>query len=136
MTVNLHFEDAYPSIFQTAVSAFKLKAKDISSSILMALIVSVKNQNKELSQILVKIEQDNNILASIDLIEFYDTMNILQDNLELLLDLANKHKSKSDIFMEFYKAIDELYNSCIVITVDIGFIESDLKYTENLQDAS
>ena len=136
MVVSLHFEEAFPSIFEVAVNAFKTKAKDISNSVLMSLIVTIKNQSKEIEQLLFDIESSPEIVLGMDLESFYENMDYLQDNLEKMLRLSEKHKNKSDIFMEYHKAIDRLYNVTIVLTNEIGFTEAQINHTDNIDHAS
>ena len=136
MTTNLHFEEAFPSIFESVVIAFKNKSKDIAHTLLMNLIHVLKTQNDSLKNIQFEIEQDRVSVEDMNLDEFYDNMYLLQDNLKKLLELSVKQKGISDIFMHFYKAVDELYTTVLVVTNEVGVLESYHLHELKLKNAS
>ena len=130
MTANLHFEDAFTSIFTTVANSFNNMKKDVVNALLMNLIVSMKNKNKELRDFLFEIEENPQRVLNIDLDDFFDSMNVLEDNFKHLLKLAEKNKDKSDMFMQFYKTIDELLETTVYVNIEIGFIESEVKHLD------
>lgn len=136
MTTHLHFEDGFTSIFKTVVDSLDSIKKDFVDTLLMNLIVTMQNKNKELRTLLFEIEQEPQTLSNMDLEDFYDTMLQLEDNFKPLLKLAAKQKDKSDMFMQFYKTIDELYGTIVYVNTEIGFIESELKHPDTMQNAS
>jgi hypothetical protein len=46
MTLLLHFENAFPDVFEKTVSAFKSGARELANSIVMELIFALKNKMK------------------------------------------------------------------------------------------
>ncbi|UCM99193.1 hypothetical protein LCX93_06515 [Sulfurimonas sp. SWIR-19] len=128
MTTHLHFEDALMSIFNTVVQSLGSIKKEFIDTLLMNLIVTMQNKNKKLRDILFEIEENPQMLLNMDLEDFYDTMLQLEDNFKQLLKLAEKHKDKSDMFMQFYKTIDELYGTVVYVNIEVGFLEAELKH--------
>ena len=135
MTLNLHFESAFPSIVETAAQAINGVAKDFSNSIIISLIVEIRNKNRELKDLLIDVEENPTILLGKDNEPFYDQMNGTMDNLERLLNLSEKNKDKSDVFMQLYHAVDDLYTTVIVVSNEIAFSESNILH-EKMKNAS
>ncbi|MDF1884564.1 hypothetical protein JHD49_11495 [Sulfurimonas sp. SAG-AH-194-C21] len=136
MTANLHFEDSFTSIFKTVVDSFSSIKKEFVDNLLMNLIVTMQNKNKELRDILFEIEEEPKRLLDMDLEDFFDTMLQLEDNFKPLLKLANKNKDKTDMFMQFYRTIDELYGTTVYVNIEIGFIEIELMNSLEMKSAS
>ena len=136
MTANLHFEDSFTPIFRTVIDSFSSIKKEILDSLLMNLIVTMENKNKELRDMLFEIEENPERLLNINLDDFFDTMLQLEDNFKPLLTLAQKHKDKSEMFMQFYKSIDELYETTTYVNIEIGFIETELMHSQEMKSAS
>ena len=128
MNLNLHFEDSIEPIFRILIDSFNDMKKDTLNSLLINLIVIMKNATKKLRDILFEIEQNPAILLNMNLDDFYDNILELEDNFQQLLILAKDHKDKSDMFMEFYKTINELYEVTVCTYSDIGFIEAKLMH--------
>lgn len=135
MTLNLHFESVFPSIVETAAQAINGVAKDFGNSIIISLIVEIRNKNRELKDLLIDVEENPTILLEKDNEPFYDQMNDTMNNLERLLNLSEKNKDKSDIFMQLYHAVDDLYTTVIVVSNEIAFSESNVLH-EKMKDAS
>jgi len=136
MTAHLHFEDSIISVFNTVVESVTNIKKDVTDKLLMNLIVTMQNKNKDLRNLLFEIEENPERLLNIDLEDFFDTMLQLEENFKPLLKLADKNKDNSDMFKQFYKAIDELYGTTVYVNIEIGFIESELKQSLELKNAS
>lgn len=136
VTANLHFEDSFTSIFKTVVDFFSSIKKEFVDNLLMNLIVTMQNKNKELRNILFDVEEEPKRLLDMDLEDFFDTMLQLEDNFKPLLKLADKNKDKSDMFMQFYKTIDELYGTTVYVNIEIGFIETELMNSLEMKSAS
>lgn len=128
MNLNLHFEDIIENVFRILVNSSADIEKDTLNSLLTNLIVTMKNATKKLRNILFEIEQNPEILLNTNLDDFYDNILELEDNFEQLLRLAEDHKDKSDMFMQFYKTINELYEITVCVYSDIGFIEAKLMH--------
>jgi len=136
MTANLHFENGFTSVFETLSESFSNIKKDIVDRLLMNLIVTMQNKNKDLRDMLFDIEENHERIVSMDLDDFFDTMLQLEDNFKPLLKLAEKNKDKSDMFMQFYNTIDELYGTTVYVNIEIGFIESEVKESLEMKNAS
>lgn len=136
MTTHLHFEDALMSVFKTVVQSLDSIKKEFIDTLLMNLIVTMQNKNKKLRDILFEIEENPDTLLDMNLEDFYDTMLQLEDNFKQLLKLAQKHKDKSDMFMQFYKTIDELYGTVVYVNIEVGFLEAELKHPHEIKNAS
>ena len=136
MTANLHFENGFTSVFKTLSESFTNIKKDLLDTLLMNLIVPMQNKNKELRDMLFEIEESPDKLLSMNLDDFFDTMLELEDNFKPLLKLAEKNKDKSDMFMQFYKTIDELYETTTYVNIEIGFIETELMHSQEMKSAS
>ena len=126
MTLNLHFEDSIETIFRILINSFNNIEKETLNSLLTNLIVTMNNATKKLRYILFDIGQSPEKLLNINLDDFFDNILELEDNFEKLLRLAQAHKDKSDMFMQFYKSITELYETTVCVYSDIGFIEAKL----------
>jgi len=136
MTTHLHFEDAFTSIFRTVVESIGSIKKEFVDTILMNLIVTIQNKNKALSDMFFEIQENPKILLNMDLDDFYDTMLQLEDNFKPLLKLAKINKEKSDMFMQFYKAIDKIYGTVVYVNIEVGFLEAELKHPYEIENAS
>jgi len=136
MTANLHFEDIFTSIFETVVNSISSMKKEVLNTLLMNLIFSMNTKNKELRQLFSEIEEEPERILNMNLDDFFDAMLQLEDNFSSLLKLANIHKDKSDIFMQFYKSIDELYATTVYVNLEVGFIESELNHSLEMKNAS
>jgi predicted ribosome quality control (RQC) complex YloA/Tae2 family protein len=136
MTTHLHFEDAFTSIFKTIINSLDTIKKDFVDTLLMTLIVTMQNKDKELRDMLFEIEENPNNLLDMNLEDLYDTMLKLEDNFKKLLKLAEKNKDKSDMLMQFYKTIDNLYSTSVYVNVEIGFIEAELSHALEMKSAS
>ncbi|MGD9718159.1 MAG: hypothetical protein AB7U24_02875 [Sulfurimonadaceae bacterium] len=136
MTYNLQFEDVFTSVFETVVKSFKDKSRDIVNSILMSLIVSMKNKNDALRTSLEEMFEDETIIKNMNLDEYYDHMLSLQDNLERLVGIAKQHRDKSEMFNEFYKSVKDLYETVVYVTIEVGFMEAKSNHEVFLENAS
>ena len=132
MTMQYNNETIISNMLSIAIDAFKTKKKEIANDILMALIVNIRNNDDDLQEKFLDIQENSYIISEINLEDFYDFMIPFQDKLEVLLKISSSYKSKSDIFMQLYKAIDKLYSTVIVLTNEVAFIESELKIEEEI----
>ena len=99
MTINLHYDSLFPSLFKTTLNAFKAGAKEIGKSILMDMIFAFKKTNTDLKKILIEIEKNPNKALELDTIEFHDDMLKLEDMLEAIVKNSTKHKEDSEVFI-------------------------------------
>ena len=136
MTAPMNLTDTRTPVFSIVANGFKEVAKEAFNAILMSLIVSMKNEKEELINLYQDIELDNDILLSEDLDNFYDALNNREKNAQNLFNMSKKHKNKSDIFMQFYIASDELYDTLAKVNYDLGTIESNLIKEGKLEYAS
>ena len=125
MTLNIHFEDSFTPIFQTLVDSFTASKRELTNTILMKIIFSINAKNKELRDILFDIEENPQRLENMNLEDFYDMMGDLEDNFKPLLSLAKKHKNKSEMFLEFYKALNTFFETINYVNIEVGFIEAE-----------
>ncbi|OHE09366.1 MAG: hypothetical protein A2513_04355 [Sulfurimonas sp. RIFOXYD12_FULL_33_39] len=134
MTINLHYDSLFPSLFKTTLNAFKAGAKEIGKSILMDMIFAFKKTNTDLKKILIEIEKNPNKALELDTIEFHDDMLKLEDMLEAIVKNSTKHKEDSEVFIELYSIADELYT----ITIKLGMTVSTtaIKLRHELERAS
>jgi len=136
MNLSLQFEKDMMPIVDIVAQGFMDTTKGLINSILISFIHSIKKQQEELKKLHEDIKTDNDILLNSDLDEFYDFMEIGKKNAKNLLQLAENYKEKSDIFMEFYKTTNDLYETLIKIPYEISTIESSLIHDGKLDYAS
>ena len=136
MTAPLQMTNAITPAFEIIAKGFKDISKDILNSILISFIFSINKQKQELLDFYADIEKENDILLQTDLDSMYNSFILIQENAKTLYQLAEIYKDKSDIFMQFYKQADELYDIALTTSYNISTIESDLIHQNKLQYAS
>jgi len=136
MTANLHFEEAYISLFRTILSSVSDLKKDFIDSLLINLITTIKNKENDLKLLHFNLEENPSLFLSMDTDDFFDTLIIMEDNFLPLMKLASKNKDKSDVFFQFYSAIDSLYTTIVYVSIEIGFLESEFNNSNEILNAS
>jgi len=136
MTLLLHFENAFPDVFEKTVSAFKSGARELANSIVMELIFALKKQNEELKKLVVKMEKEPEFSLALDNEEFHDNIVNLQKMLERLSVISHANKEKSEIFNEMDKITTEMYENLFIFQTELSFIASELRHKENSALAS
>lgn len=109
-----------PSLFQTTINAFKTGAREIGNSILMNVIVSLKEHERYYQKILDDITEDPALALELDNDDFHSTMMSMEDFLEKNLNEVKAHASDSDIFKEYANAYESLYNTILVTGIEVA----------------
>jgi len=128
MILQLHFDSLIPSLFETTLNAFKTGAKEVGKAILMNIMFSFKDTNNDVKKFLISLENDPEQALQLDNEEFHDNLLKYEDMLESLLIVASQYKNDSEIFQEFYKITDELYNNIVTLGIEISAIASEQRH--------
>ena len=136
MTAPMQIERAIPSIFDLIAVGIQDMAKDLSDSIIMKLIYSVRKEQEELNTMYKYISENKNTLLDDNLENLYDELMSSEDNIAELLKVSNNHKNKSDIFLQMNIATEQLLNDYTRIIEDITNIEIELIHQGDLEYAS
>ena len=136
MTAPMQIEKAVPSIFNMIALGMKDIAKDLSDSIIMKLIYSIRKEQEELNTMHEYILKNKESLLDGNLESLYDELMASEDNISELLKMTNNHKKKSDIFVQMNLATQELLNDYTRVIEEITDIELQLIHQGNLKYAS
>jgi len=136
MTAPMQIEKAVPSIFNMIALGIKDMAKDLSDSIIMKLIYSVRKEQEELNNMYDYILKNKETLLDSNLENLYDELMASEDNISELLKMTSNHKKKSDIFVQMNLATNELLNDYTRIIEGITNIELELIHQGELKYAS
>lgn len=136
MTAPMQIEKAVPSIFNMIALGMQDIAKDLSDSIIMKLIYSIRKEQEELNTMHEYILKNKESLLDGNLENLYDELMISEDNISELLKMTNEHKKKSDIFVQINLATQELLNDYTRVIEEITNIELELIHQGNLKYAS
>ncbi len=132
----MQIEKAVPSIFNMIALGMKDIAKDLSDSIIMKLIYSIRKEQEELNTMHEYILKNKESLLDGNLESLYDELMASEDNISELLKMTNNHKKKSDIFVQMNLATQELLNDYTRVIEEITDIELQLIHQGNLKYAS
>ena len=109
-----------PSLFKTTVDAFKSGAREIGNAILLNVIASLKKHQREYQKIREDIEKDPALALKMDNEDFHSIMMGMEEFLEKNLQEIKKHENDSEIFKEYAKTYESLYDTVLMTGIEVA----------------
>lgn len=128
MSAILHFEDIFPNILETSITAFKNGFRDIADALLLNLAFSLNQQNELIKKSILELEDNPEISLSLDTYDFHENMQHVQEVVEHLLHLSKKNSLDSDVFVQFQNLSDDILTNLIVFQNEVSAKSSEQRF--------
>ncbi len=126
MIVNLHLKNEETSKVEMAIDFFKDALYDASDSILHKLTKSIEIQNKKLNHNFEFYKNNSHLLLGDAMMKEYERIDNAIDIYEALKFQLEEYKDISPSFKRLYEAINNYYETLVIVPSELGFIEAKL----------
>ena len=126
MIVNLHLKNEETSRVEMAIDFFKDALYDAAESILKKLTKSIEIQNKKLNDNFEFYKKNSHLLLEDAMMKEYERIDNAIDIYESLKFQLEEYKDTSPSFKKLYDAINNYYETLVIVPSELGFIEAKL----------